>query len=200
MTGRCSTRCDHDSPVRRWQIGDAAQCACPGWQAPGACVVVSGGRRAPTVERGGSAHTCTTATPVLMRPGRPRTPRLPRIDPAVVRAIEARAHLIHSTPAALVEHVLRRWLDGRGVVSVTGPAEELTTQQAADLLNVSLEYLVCLLDEGKIAYTRTGAHRRVRIDHVLAFKDVRDRELDKSLDELTRLTEEFGGYDEEMKP
>lgn len=83
--------------------------------------------------------------------------------------------------------------------SVMRVRDELTTQEAADLLNVSSQYLVRLLDEGKIAYTRTGTHRRVRIDNVLDYKRQRDRELDKSLDELTRLTEEFGGYDEEMK-
>ena len=74
--------------------------------------------------------------------------------------------------------------------------QELTTQQAADLLNVSRQYLVRLLEEGKLPYTRTGKHRRLRIDDVVAFKRLRDREREDSLDELTRLSEQFGGYDE----
>ena len=77
--------------------------------------------------------------------------------------------------------------------------KELTTQQAADLLNVSRQYLVRLLDEGRIPYTRTGKHRRLRIDDVLAYKQTRDRERDESLNELARLSEEFGGYDELKK-
>lgn len=74
--------------------------------------------------------------------------------------------------------------------------QELTTQQAADLLNISRQYLVRLLEEGKIPYTRTGKHRRLRIDDVVAYKQVRDRERGESLDELARLSDELGGYDE----
>lgn len=77
--------------------------------------------------------------------------------------------------------------------------KELTTQQAADLLNVSRQYLVRLLDEGEIPYTRTGKHRRLRIDDVMTYKQTRDRERDESLNELTRLSEEFGGYEELKK-
>lgn len=71
----------------------------------------------------------------------------------------------------------------------------VTTQQAADLLNVSRQYLVRLLDEGRIPYDRTGKHRRLKIEDVLTYKQRRDRERDAGLDELTRLTEELGGYD-----
>ena len=74
--------------------------------------------------------------------------------------------------------------------------QELTTQQAADLLNISRQYLVRLLEEGKIPYTRTGKHRRLRIDDVVAYKQARDRERSESLDELARLSDELGGYDE----
>jgi excisionase family DNA binding protein len=72
----------------------------------------------------------------------------------------------------------------------------MTTQQAADLLNVSRQYLVRLLDEGKLPYDRTGKHRRLKIEDVLAYKQKRDHEREEKLDELARLTEELGGYDE----
>lgn len=71
----------------------------------------------------------------------------------------------------------------------------MTTQQAADLLKVSRQYLVRLLDEGKIPYDRTGKHRRLKIEDVLAYKQKRDAERDQSLDELAKLTEELGGYE-----
>jgi excisionase family DNA binding protein len=81
-------------------------------------------------------------------------------------------------------------------ITVVPVGQEMTTQQAADLLNVSRQYLVRLLDGGRIPFTKIGKHRRVRIEDVLAFKKGRDRERRAALDELTELSEDLGGYDE----
>jgi excisionase family DNA binding protein len=77
--------------------------------------------------------------------------------------------------------------------------KEVTTQQAADLLNVSRQYLVRLLDEGRIPFRKTGKHRRLRIEHVLQFKEKRDKDRRAGLRELSQMTQEFGGYDSESK-
>ena len=53
-----------------------------------------------------------------------------------------------------------------------------------------------LLDEGKIPHTKTGTHRRVRLDDVVAFKKQRDEGRLDTLDELTRLSQLYGGYEE----
>lgn len=98
-----------------------------------------------------------------------------------------------------VFHVLERVIEvlARGdAITVVPVGKQLTTQQAADLLNVSRQYLVRLLDEDRLPYTRTGKHRRLRIEDVLAFKEKRDQERGAALDELTQLSEELGGYDE----
>jgi excisionase family DNA binding protein len=84
-------------------------------------------------------------------------------------------------------------------VTVVPVGREVTTQQAADILNVSRQYLVRLLDEGRIAFRKTGKHRRLRIEDVLAFKEGRDAERRAGLRKLSRMTEEFGGYDAVLK-
>jgi excisionase family DNA binding protein len=83
-------------------------------------------------------------------------------------------------------------------VTIVPVGKELTTQQAADLLNVSRQYLVRLLDEGRLPFTKTGKHRRLRIEDVLAFRDKRDAERRAALRGLTELTEELGGYEREL--
>lgn len=80
-------------------------------------------------------------------------------------------------------------------ITVVPVGQELTTQQAAGVLNVSRQYVVRLLDEGRIPFTKTGKHRRVRIEHVLAFKEQRDRERSTKLDELTCMSEDYGAYE-----
>jgi excisionase family DNA binding protein len=84
-------------------------------------------------------------------------------------------------------------------ITVVPVGREVTTQQAADLLNVSRQYLVRLLDEGRIAFRKTGKHRRLRIEDVLSFKEKRDKDRRAGLRELSQMTQEFGGYDSELK-
>jgi excisionase family DNA binding protein len=77
-------------------------------------------------------------------------------------------------------------------VSILAVHKELTTQQAADLLNLSRQYLVRLLDDGKIPHTRTGKHRRLRMEDVLAFQQMRASQRRASLHDPERVVSNLG--------
>ncbi len=95
---------------------------------------------------------------------------------------------------ALLRNILEAMASGRGVTIIPENAE-LTTVQAADVLNVSRPYLIKLLDEKAIPHRKVGKHRRIRMDDVMAYKVSIDREREEVLDQLTREAEERGmGY------
>ena len=72
---------------------------------------------------------------------------------------------------------------------------QLTTQQAADVLNVSRPFLVSLLEEGKIPHVKVGTHRRILFEDLMRYKNSVDRERRKALDELVSQSEALGmGY------
>jgi excisionase family DNA binding protein len=81
-------------------------------------------------------------------------------------------------------------------VSIVCYNRELTTQQAANILNVSRPFLVKLLDEGAIPYIKVGSHRRIRFKDLIIYKEHRDRKRRKLLDQLIEMTEEAGLYEE----
>jgi len=81
------------------------------------------------------------------------------------------------------------------IVTIVPRNRELTTQEAAEILNVSRPYIIRLLDQGRIPYTRTGTHRRIRFDDVARYKAERDAARKQALDDLAHLNQEMGLYD-----
>ena len=86
---------------------------------------------------------------------------------------------------------------GRGnAFAVTPIRSELTTQQAADLLNVSRPYLVKLIDQDVIPSRKVGVQRRMLLGDVLKYKGELYAKQTEGMAELTALGEELGLYDE----
>jgi len=81
------------------------------------------------------------------------------------------------------------------IVLATPIDKDLTTQEAAIYLGVSRPTLVKLLENGEIPFTRVGKHRRVRFTDLKAYRDMKYAERQRALEELTRMSEEMGGYD-----
>lgn len=90
---------------------------------------------------------------------------------------------------ALLRDVLVEMAQGNAVTIVPTHAE-LTTQEAANLLNVSRPYLVTLLENGTIAFRKTGTHRRIRFHDLMSYREEQERLSNAALDELAAQAQE----------
>ena len=109
-------------------------------------------------------------------------------DPLQLRLLDDPSAAIVKLPASAVRmliYILEEMARGNAVTLIPVHAE-LTTQEAADLLNISRPSLIQLLDEGKIEY------RRVRFEALMAYKRRADAERRAVLAELAAYDQELG--------
>jgi excisionase family DNA binding protein len=108
---------------------------------------------------------------------------------------EEESVIILASAFDLLIEVLTQMAKGNAVTIVPLHAE-LTTQEAADILNVSRPYFVELLETGQIPFRKVGTRRRVRCEDVLNYKKGIDSQRAKILEELAAQAQELNmGYD-----
>ncbi len=103
------------------------------------------------------------------------------IEPVVIPAAAFR----------LFVRILAEMASGNAVRLIPHQAE-LTTQEAAELLNVSRPYVIRLLDDGRIPSHKVGTHRRVLFKDVMTYKEQHRRTRGAALNKLSALDQELG--------
>ncbi len=93
----------------------------------------------------------------------------------------------------LMLNVLTQVSQGNAI-SLVPIHQEVSTQQAAELLSVSRPHLVKLLEQGAIPFRKVGSHRRVKLTDVMDYRKQVDEARGKALDELAELSQELGAY------
>lgn len=151
---------------------------------------LSRARPLPTAEEIALARECGRALSAYLQ-ARTETQQIEIVDE------KGAAHPVRIPASALrlLVDVLTEIGEGNAV-SIIPIHAELTTQEAADVLNVSRPFLVQLLERGEIPFHKIGTHRRVRYQDVVAYKERIDAERNKALDALAEQAQELKmGYE-----
>jgi len=104
---------------------------------------------------------------------------------------DAEAVTLPEAVTRMLLHILDEMAHGNAVALVPLHAE-LTTQQAADMLNVSRPFVVRLIEDGRLPHRKVGTHRRVRVDDLMAYRRRADEDRDAALLELAEETRRLG--------
>lgn len=99
----------------------------------------------------------------------------------------------------LLLKILRVMEEGKAI-SIVPVTQDLTTQQAAELLGVSRPFFVKLLATGHLPYHMTGTHRRVYLKDLLAYKQYRDQQRHAAVERMAEEADKAGLYDTVLLP
>jgi excisionase family DNA binding protein len=94
----------------------------------------------------------------------------------------------------VLKQIIYYMMRGRAVFIVPDN-KTLTTQQAAEILQVSRPYLIKLLDKKKLPYSMVGTHRRIRFSDLMTYKSKHEADQEKGIDEIAQMSQDLGLYD-----
>lgn len=112
----------------------------------------------------------------------------PDVDRASVK-MDGHDLILPRQAITLLRDLLADMAQGNAVTIVPTHAE-MTTQQAADILNVSRPFLIKLLERGELAFTKVGTHRRIRFEDLMKFKQALKQRSQDAMDELVAQAQE----------
>lgn len=111
-----------------------------------------------------------------------------------VRVDDGKELVLPQAATLLLAHLLTEMAQGNAVTMIPIHAE-LTTQEAADYLNVSRPFFIGLLEKNQLKYRMVGTHRRVKFSDLVAFKKQSEETQKAAMDELVAQAQELGlGY------
>jgi len=94
----------------------------------------------------------------------------------------------------LLKVIISNMAQGKSIALLPTDAE-ITTQQAAELLNVSRPHVIKLLEKGEIPFKKVGSHRRILLQDVLAYEAKFKAKRRKQLNSLAKEAQELNlGY------
>ncbi|HQW44453.1 MAG TPA: helix-turn-helix domain-containing protein [Chitinophagaceae bacterium] len=94
----------------------------------------------------------------------------------------------------LLGDILKAMSQGK-LISLVPISTELTTQAAAEFIGCSRPHLVKLLEEGKIAFTKVGKHRRIKFDDIVKYRNQMKDQQKRHIIDIMNADEETGLYD-----
>ena len=120
----------------------------------------------------------------------------PNVHQIEIVAADGNKHpaIIPAAAYRLLVDALTQMAQGNAV-SLIPIHTELTTQEAANLLNVSRPYLIKQIELGKISHHKVGKHRRIHFNDLMAYQSQVDLATEQGLDEMVAISQELGLYD-----
>lgn len=95
----------------------------------------------------------------------------------------------------LLSAIIQNMAEGK-TISIVPSNSEVSTQQAADMLNVSRPHLVKLLETNKIPFKKVGSHRRILLKDIMEYKDQLAKTREAQLDFLSKQAQDLNlGYE-----